>query len=102
MVKPMAEIPPFRLVPTPLNDEAAALPGFRWAAKEAGTRHQLGGRPAAIQPVDYPQCPQCSAQMTFYGQLDSINDEFCIADVGLVYVFVCFDCVEATAIVDSY
>jgi hypothetical protein len=37
-----------------------------------------------------------------YGQFDSINDEFCIADVGLIYVFYCFDCVEAEAVVDTY
>ena len=39
--------------------------------------------------------------MTFYGQLDSINDEFMIADVGIVRVFVCFDCFEAHATVES-
>jgi hypothetical protein len=40
--------------------------------------------------------------MTFYGQLDSLNDDFCIADAGFVYVFVCFECSEAAAMVDSY
>ena len=39
--------------------------------------------------------------MTFYGQLDSLNDEFCLADVGLVFVFVCFDFFEATAFIQS-
>ena len=39
--------------------------------------------------------------MTFYGQLDSINDEFVIADVGVVLVFLCFDCFEAAAQVAS-
>jgi hypothetical protein len=39
--------------------------------------------------------------MTFYGQLDSINDDFCIADAGLVEVFVCFGCVTVQAIIDS-
>lgn len=29
--------------------------------------------------------------MSFYAQLDSINDEFCVADVGLIQVFVCFE-----------
>ena len=37
--------------------------------------------------------------MTFYGQLDSISDEIVLADVGLVFVFVCFDCGEATAFI---
>jgi len=36
-----------------------------------------------------------------YGLLDSLNDEFCIADAGLIYVFLCFDCLEGAAVVDS-
>ena len=39
--------------------------------------------------------------MTFYGQLDSVSDEVCLGDVGVVLVFVCFDCFEATAQVES-
>ena len=39
--------------------------------------------------------------MTFYGQLDSINDDIVLADAGLVYVFVCFNDFEARAIVQS-
>ena len=38
------EIPPFRLVPQPLNDEARNLPKFKWAGGEIGTRHKLGGK----------------------------------------------------------
>jgi hypothetical protein len=97
----VTEIPPFHLVPEPLTPEAAALPGFRWAAEGVGRRHRLGGKPEGIQPVDYPDCPDCRKPMTFYGQLDSLNDEFCIGDVGLVYVFLCFDCLAAAAVVDS-
>jgi hypothetical protein len=85
-----------------LNDEAAALPGFKWAEPEIGTRHRLGGRPDAIQPLEYPNCPECGEEMNFYGQLDSINDEFILGDVGMVYVFVCFYCQEAQAIIQSY
>jgi len=33
--------------------------------------------------------------MTFYGQLDSIGDEYIIADDGMVYVCVCFNCSTA-------
>jgi hypothetical protein len=98
----VGEIPPFRLVPEPLNDEAAALPGFKSAGPGPGTRHQLGGTPRAIQPLEYPRCSQCREAMTFYGQLDSINDDFCIADVGLIYVFFCFECIEAATMIDSY
>jgi hypothetical protein len=39
--------------------------------------------------------------MTFYGQLDSINDDICIADCGMVYVFICFECYKSIAIIQS-
>ena len=97
----MAEIPPFRLVPEPLTPEAAALPGFKWAAPEVGKRHRLGGKPESLQASTQPTCSECGEPMTFYGQLDSINDDYCLADAGLVYVFVCFDCVTAQAVIDS-
>ncbi len=93
------KIPPFQLVPQPLTDEAASLPKFRWAGPEVGRRHQLGGTPAGMKPADFPKCNSCSKQMTFYGQLDSINDDIVIGDAGLVCVFVCFDCLTATALV---
>jgi hypothetical protein len=97
----MKQIPPFRLTPQALSDEAANLPPFKWAAPDVGKRHKLGGAPDFIQPPEWPACPGCGAKMTFYGQLDSINDEFCIADVGMVYVFLCFDCYKSTSIVQS-
>jgi hypothetical protein len=94
-------IPPFRLRPEPLSEEAENLPGFKWAGGEVGTRHQLGGEPQWIQQDRTPICSECGEKMTFYGQLDSINDEFNLADCGLVYVFVCFDDFEAAAILQS-
>jgi hypothetical protein len=39
--------------------------------------------------------------MTFYGQLDSINQDILIADAGIVMVFICFDCFEAQAVIES-
>jgi len=39
--------------------------------------------------------------MTFYGQFDSVNDDYSVADAGLIYVYLCFDCFEAAALVDS-
>jgi hypothetical protein len=98
----MRRIPPFKLVPEPLDDAARNLRKFRWAAKEIGTRHQLGGTPKLLQDQDWPVCSKCREKMTFYGQLDSINDEFCIADCGMIYVFICFGCIETASIVHSY
>lgn len=95
------DIPPFRLVPEALTEEAAALPPFKWADAEIGSRHGLGGRPTYLQKAEIPACSTCGESMTFYGQLDSINDEFILADCGLVYVFVCFDCFTAQAFIQS-
>jgi hypothetical protein len=97
----MKNIPPFKLVPQPLNSEAKSLPKFKWAAPEIGTRHQLGGQPNFIQREDYPICPDCGNSMTFYAQIDSINDDICLADCGMVYVFVCFDCYKTTSFIQS-
>lgn len=97
----MKYVPPFRLIPQPLNDEAANLPPFKRAAPETGKRHKLGETPDFIQPPQWPMCPRCKSKMTFYGQLDSKNDEFRIADVGMIYVFLCFDCYESASIVQS-
>lgn len=97
----MKTIPPFKLIPEPQSEEARNLPKFKWAPKETGTRHQLGGEPSFLQNAIWPVCPHGHGRMTFYGQLDSINDDFCIADCGLVYVFICFDCYESISIVQS-
>jgi hypothetical protein len=96
------QIPAFRLDPEPLTPEAAALRPFEWASPDVGNRHRLGGQPDEIQPGDRPRCPQCNEEMTFYGQLDSINDEFVLADAGVVQVFVCFGCFEAAARIASH
>jgi len=98
----MKTIPPFKLRPEPLTPEAAALPGFRWAGEGVGDRHRLGGVPEFIQEAMIPACPDCGVRMTFYAQLDSINDEYSIADCGMVYVFVCFDCNTVSSFIQSF
>jgi hypothetical protein len=95
------KIPPFKLTPEPQNDEARAMSKFKWAPKEVGTRHRLGGEPEFLQNELWPNCVACRKPMTFYGQLDSINDDICIADCGMIYVFLCFDCFETTSIIHS-
>lgn len=92
-------IPPFRLVARPLDEEAKAMPICKWAGKDKGKRHKLGGDPDWMQPEDWPECPDCEQKMIFWGQFDSINDEFIIGDCGMVFVFVCLDCFESEAIV---
>jgi hypothetical protein len=97
----MYGIPPFRLRPEPLSPAAEALPGFEWAGHDVGERHQLGGDPHWLQGNATPLCRECGERMTFYGQLDSLNDDIVIADCGIVYVFVCFNDYSAAAIVQS-
>jgi hypothetical protein len=97
----MKKIPPFKLIAEPLNDDAKSLPKFQWASPEVGQRHQLGGDPSFIQAEQIPQCSICGKKMTFYAQLDSINDEYCLADVGMIYVFVCFSCFTTQSFLQS-
>jgi len=94
-------IPPFRLTAEPLTPEAEEAAGFAWAEPGVGTRHRIGGEPEDLPGIDTPRCPSCGEPMTFYGQLDSIGDDFVLADAGVVAVFVCFDCFEAAARVGS-
>jgi uncharacterized protein YwqG len=85
-----------------MDEDAKELSGFKWADEEVGKRHQLGGNPNFIQEEVYPVCHECNNSMSFYGQLDSIDDEHCIADCGMVYVFICFHCNLAQAFIQSY
>lgn len=95
-------IPAFRLVPKPLEKAAEGLPRFE-RQDEVGTRHQLGGDPVFIQKRQpWPTCSECKEPLAFLAQIDSVNDEFCIADCGMVYIFFCFDCNHVKALVHSY
>lgn len=97
----MTEIPPFKLIPEPLTEEAADLAPFKWADPDVGSRHRLGGEPSLLQRAEYPSCADCGQTMIFYGQLDSINDDYVLGDVGLVFVFICFDCFTSTSFIRS-
>ena len=98
----MKHIPRFRLVPEPADEDARRLAKFRWAGDDVGSRHQLGGEPTpAISESHWPRCPDCRERMSFYGQLDSLNDDYCVADAGVLCIFFCFDCNEVVATVES-
>ena len=91
------ELPNFNLILKPADEVARQLKPFQWASPEVGTRNKIGGKPFGLQEADYPSCPYCGKKMSFYGQLDSINDDYIIADCGLIAVFICFDCNEVKA-----
>lgn len=97
----MKPIPAFKLVAEPVSLEARELAlGFKWNHAHQ-PRHQIGGTPEHLNEVEWPKCPSGCGKMTFYGQLDSINDDICIADLGMIQVFLCFDCFETKSIVKS-
>ena len=83
----------------PVTDDAAALlerPPIVW--QEVGERFRLGGQPD-LHNSEWPSCPGCGERMSFYAQLDGLPkpSEFDLADAGLIYVYVCFDCFEVAA-----
>ncbi len=96
----MKPIPAFKLILEPLRSEAAALPPFKWAGGDVGQRHRIGGKPDLMPEADFPVC-SCGKPMSFYGQLDSLNDEFTLADCGLIQVFVRFDCFKTKSVLTS-
>lgn len=97
----MRPIPPFKLSLIPINEEAEKLQKFQWAGDNVGDRNKLGGTPDFLQGEEYPTCDSCRKRMDFYGQLDSLSDEFIVADCGMIYVFICFECIETKSIIQS-
>ena len=79
-----------------------------------GVRSKLGGEPDWEQGPQEPECRGCQEAMTFVAQIDSIeHDEkhnphrvdclseeqrYMFGDVGMIYVFFCFDCLEAKSV----
>ena len=94
-------IPEIGLDLIPHSQEAKEKIGFKWAGEGIGQRSKLGGVPDWIHGHEVPKC-SCGQEMTFYGQLDSIGDAVCLADCGMIYVFVCFDCYETTSVLQSF
>jgi hypothetical protein len=85
-----------------------------------GRRTKLGGEPTWIHGDDTPICPSCDNEMTFVGQIDSFDhverpasveskaergdatEVYMFGDVGIIYVFFCFDCNETKSIFQCY
>ena len=94
-------IPEYRLVLHPQSTEAAKELGFKWANDEVGKRSKVGGEPEFLIESTVPVCADCAKKMTFYAQIDSVGDNISLADVGMVFVFVCFDCLKTESILQS-
>ena len=96
----------FQAVP---DGEAAVDP------EALGLRSKLGGLPDWEQGNNWPKCPRCQEPMIFVGQLDSMEHDsrqnphrvdavhgqqhFMFGDVGMIYVFICWNCLESTNII---
>jgi hypothetical protein len=85
------KIPKIKLVPKPESEEAKKAIGYEWN-ELAGRRHFIGGEPDEIHEHSYPKCTDCGEIMTFYAQLDSIGEDYDLADCMVIHVYVCFDC----------
>jgi hypothetical protein len=96
----MKDIPEIKLVPQPETKEAKAAVGYKWN-EVAGTRHKLGGKPDSAFGVEYPTCQDCAQTMTFYAQVDSIGDDYDLADCCVIHVFVCLDCLTTVSIINQ-
>jgi hypothetical protein len=96
-------IPAFKLVPQPLSEEAQVLlERPTYIDPSIGERHRIGGSPDRWSDAESPKCPGCGDDMTFYAQLDALpSGGFDLADAGLIFVFVCFDCFEVSATLES-
>ena len=80
-----------------------------------GQRSKFGGFPERLhEDRKFPECPECGDLMHFVAQIDSIEHEWpsnphagvseqrwMFGDVGMLYVFFCFDCMCPHAEVDT-
>lgn len=79
-----------------------------------GRRTKLGGEPRWEQGEELPICPSCRQKMTFVAQIDSVEHQWksnphsvpaykqkqkwMFGDVGMIYVFFCFECCEPASV----
>jgi hypothetical protein len=91
-------------------DEAGPQPDY---PNNFGLRTKFGGLPDHIQPVEESErrCKSCGHKMHFVAQLDSFefngennpnrkdygDEQFMFADVGMIYVWFCFNCATPAA-----
>jgi hypothetical protein len=85
---------------------------------ETGRRTKFGGIPDGIQEGDDERktCPQCYLPLHFIAQIDSFEqnsdtnpnskpyDEqhYMFGDAGMIYVWYCFQCMQASASMSCY
>ena len=85
--------------------------------ENVGLRTKLGGKPDWIQLAETPDCEECGEPMYFVAQIDSVEHQnehnplmdeppkhidFMFGDVGMIYVFYCFDCLQVSSLQQYY
>lgn len=112
----MDKLPEFRVTLTRLKAGEQAYPKDPnvYNPEILGQRTKLGGDPDWDQgDRPNPPCPGCGNATTFVAQIDSVehdsetnphavdamseDQKWMFADVGMIYVFFCFDCCQAHA-----
>ena len=113
----MDQLPEFRVTLERVREGETAYPRGAdvRSYKYLGQRTQLGGAPDYMQQAQdaRPACSTCGKDMTFVAQIDSVehqspnnphgvdalSDErkWMFGDVGMIYVFFCFTCLEPAA-----
>jgi hypothetical protein len=79
-----------------------------------GLRTKFGGSPDWEQDGHDVRCPECGKPMPFVGQIDSFQHDskhnpnradclsdkqkFIFGDVGMVYLFFCFECLQVQTV----
>jgi hypothetical protein len=104
----------YRVTLTPVADgETAMEHGY---PDNLGLRTKLGGEPTFIQGGKTPNCSECGKQLHFVAQIDSVEHKwktnpnardyqeqhFMFGDVGMIYVFFCFECGQPSCAMDCY
>ena len=106
------ELPEFRVTLTRLEPgETAYSPDDHYLR---GQRTKLGGKPDWDQGDNCPICAGCEQPMSFVAQIDSVEHEWptnphsreagrkhqkwMFGDVGMIYVFFCFDCLQSKSV----
>jgi len=100
------------------------MPGERAVPEQSeemsnlGLRTKLGGKPDEIQDDEIPVCNSCGEKMVFIAQIDSIEhwsdnnplsrnpieeeQNYMFGDVGMIYVWFCFECCETKSTFQCY
>lgn len=104
----------YRVTLTPVGDNEAACE--LEYPDNLGLRTKLGGEPTFIQGGEIPDCPDCGKRLHFIAQIDSVEhksktnphardyqeQQFMFGDVGMIYVFFCFQCCQPSCAMDCY